>query len=65
MASSSSLAHFNLSDGRDRGLETIEIDPQYALSLGFTEGDVVRFTTVHGSTSLLIVYPLGRGRAPP
>ena len=44
MASSSSLAHFNAFDGRDKGLETIEIDPQYAQSLGFVEGDIVRFT---------------------
>jgi len=62
MASSSSLAHFNLSDGRDKGLETIEIDPQYAQSLGFAQGDVVR-STAHGPASLLMVYSLGRGRA--
>ncbi|KIJ18346.1 hypothetical protein PAXINDRAFT_167524 [Paxillus involutus ATCC 200175] len=41
MASSSSLAHFNSADARDKGLETIEIDPQYAQGLGFAEGDIV------------------------
>ncbi|KAF8553261.1 AAA-domain-containing protein [Imleria badia] len=40
MASSSSLAHFN-ADAREGALETIEIDPQYAQGLGFTEGDIV------------------------
>jgi peroxin-1 len=42
MASASSLAHFNSSDSGERGLETIEIDPQYAQGLGFALGDVVR-----------------------
>ena len=42
MASASSLAHFNSSDSGDRGLETVEIDPQYAEGLGFAMGDVVR-----------------------
>lgn len=41
MASASSLAHFNSTDASDRGLETIEIDPQYAEALGFALGDVV------------------------
>lgn len=40
MASSSSLAHFNSAD-QNKGFETIEIDPQYAIGLGFTQGDVV------------------------
>ncbi|KAG8215478.1 P-loop containing nucleoside triphosphate hydrolase protein [Butyriboletus roseoflavus] len=40
MASSSSLAHFNV-DARESTFETIEIDPQYAQGLGFAEGDVV------------------------
>jgi len=41
MASASSLAHFNLSDSGERGLETVEMDPQYAQGLGLTSGDVV------------------------
>ena len=40
MASASSLAHFNSSE---KGFETIEIDPQYAMGLGLAQGDVVRF----------------------
>lgn len=42
MASTSSLVHFNSSDSGERGLETIEIDPQYAQGLGLASGDVVR-----------------------
>jgi len=42
MASASSLAHFNSSDSGERGLETVEIDPQYAQGLGLALGDVVR-----------------------
>lgn len=41
MASASSLASFNSTAG-ERGIETLEIDPQYAAGLGFKEGDVVR-----------------------
>lgn len=41
MASASSLAHFNAADAAERGLETVEIDPQYAEGLGFALGDVV------------------------
>ncbi|KAG2056526.1 AAA-domain-containing protein [Suillus hirtellus] len=40
MASASSLASFNSTAG-ERGIETLEIDPQYAAGLGFKEGDVV------------------------
>ena len=40
MVSASSLAHFN-SSSSDHSLETVEIDPQYAESLGFNKGDVV------------------------
>ncbi|KAG1893975.1 P-loop containing nucleoside triphosphate hydrolase protein [Suillus fuscotomentosus] len=40
MASASSLALFN-STAAERGIETLEIDPQYAAGLGFKEGDVV------------------------
>ena len=42
MASASSLASFNSLPG-ERGIETLEIDPQYAAGLGFKEGVVVRF----------------------
>jgi peroxin-1 len=35
-----SLAHFNLADV-EKGFETIEIDPQYAMGLGFAQEDVV------------------------
>jgi len=41
MASASSLAYFNSGDSSDRGLETIEIDPQYAEGLGLIMGDIV------------------------
>ena len=41
MASASSLAHFNNAGAGDKGLETIEIDPQFAQGLGLVAGDVV------------------------
>jgi hypothetical protein len=41
MASASSLAHFDSSKPGDKGLETIEIDPQYAQGLGLNQGDTV------------------------
>ncbi|KAJ7647537.1 P-loop containing nucleoside triphosphate hydrolase protein [Roridomyces roridus] len=44
MASASSLAQFNAGD---KGLETIEIDPQYALGLGLKENDLVEIGLVH------------------
>ncbi|KAI0739475.1 AAA-domain-containing protein [Daedaleopsis nitida] len=47
MASASSLAHFNSGDSKDKGLETVEIDPQYAEGLGFTSGDVVEIGLLH------------------
>lgn len=47
MASASSLAHFNSSDSGERGLETIEIDPQYAQGLGLALGDVVEIGLLH------------------
>ena len=40
MVSASSLARFN-SSSSDHSLETVEIDPQYAESLGFKKEDVV------------------------
>lgn len=39
MASASSLAQFQV--GGERGMETIEIDPQFASGLGFAQGDIV------------------------
>lgn len=43
MASASSLANFGGggSGGGEKGLETIEIDPQFANGLGFNQGDIV------------------------
>lgn len=41
MASASSLAQFNSGRTGDKGLETVEIDPQFAGGLGFSEGSVV------------------------
>lgn len=57
MASSSSLAHFNV-DARENAFETVEIDPQYAQGLGFAEGDIVRLLSL--SKSCLISSPAGR-----
>ena len=65
MASASSLAHFNAGDAADKGLETIEIDPQYAEGLGFALGDVVRLVHVHICfTFLLSIPPPLRKRIP-
>jgi len=47
MASASSLAHFNSTDTTEKGLETIEIDPQYAQGLGLAQGDLVRSVRVY------------------
>ncbi|KAI0363690.1 AAA-domain-containing protein [Pilatotrama ljubarskyi] len=47
MASASSLAHFNSTEAGERGLETVEIDPQYAEGLGFALGDVVEIGLLH------------------
>ena len=41
MASASSLAHLNAAHSGERGLETVEIDPQFAQGLGFAQEDVV------------------------
>ncbi|KAJ7874791.1 P-loop containing nucleoside triphosphate hydrolase protein [Mycena olivaceomarginata] len=45
MASASSLAQFNA--GGEKGFETIEIDPQYALGLGLKQHDLVEIGLVH------------------
>jgi len=42
MASASSLAHFSSASSAEKGVETLEIDPQFAQGLGFTPDDVVR-----------------------
>ena len=42
MASASSLAHFSSASSAEKGVETLEIDPQFAQGLGFSPGDVVR-----------------------
>ncbi|KAJ7745492.1 P-loop containing nucleoside triphosphate hydrolase protein [Mycena maculata] len=46
MASASSLAQFN-SGSAEKGFETIEIDPQYALGLGLKQNDLVEIGLVH------------------
>ncbi|KIY63560.1 AAA-domain-containing protein [Cylindrobasidium torrendii FP15055 ss-10] len=46
MASASSLASFNAGDaGESAG--TVEIDPQYAMGLGFVQGDMVEIGLLH------------------
>ena len=57
MASASSLAHFNAGDAADKGLETVEIDPQYAEGLGFGLGDVVRLLPLFDAYSCLRPAP--------
>ncbi|KAJ8696655.1 Peroxisome biosynthesis protein pex1 [Pleurotus ostreatus] len=47
MASASSLAQFNASGPNEKGFETVEIDPQYAQGLGFTQGDLVEIGLLH------------------
>ncbi|THU89378.1 AAA-domain-containing protein [Dendrothele bispora CBS 962.96] len=46
MASASSLAQFNSANSGE-SFETIEIDPQYAQGLGFSQGDVVEIGLLH------------------
>lgn len=46
MASASSLAHFSSASSTEKGVETLEIDPQFAQSLGFSPDDVVRIFAV-------------------
>ncbi|KIO34783.1 hypothetical protein M407DRAFT_210235, partial [Tulasnella calospora MUT 4182] len=48
MAAASSLTMWNsAASTRDSQLETIEIDPQYAQSLGFSEGETVEIGLLH------------------
>ncbi len=41
MASASSLSQFNATKIGDGGLETIEIDPQFAQGIGLAQWDIV------------------------
>jgi peroxin-1 len=45
MASASSLAHFNASNPAEKGMETIEIDPQFSQGLGLNAKDIVRYVS--------------------
>ncbi|KIK68962.1 hypothetical protein GYMLUDRAFT_80351 [Collybiopsis luxurians FD-317 M1] len=47
MASASSLAQFNVPESSEKGLETVEIDPQYSQSLGLAQGDIVEIGLIH------------------
>ncbi|KAJ4483721.1 P-loop containing nucleoside triphosphate hydrolase protein [Lentinula aciculospora] len=47
LASASSLAQFNVSEPTEKGLETVEIDPQYSQSLEFAQGDIVEVGLLH------------------
>ncbi|KAG7090976.1 hypothetical protein E1B28_010043 [Marasmius oreades] len=51
MAATSSLAQFNSLDSGEKGLETIEIDPQFAMGLGFSQGDVVEIGLLYDMAS--------------
>jgi len=42
MASASSLAHFSSPSSAEKGIETLEVDPQFAQGLGLSPDDVVR-----------------------
>ena len=53
MVSASSLAHFQAGKGAEKGMETVEIDPQLAEGLGFAAGDIVRDTQRSSSHLLL------------
>ncbi|THH28835.1 hypothetical protein EUX98_g5355 [Antrodiella citrinella] len=60
MAAASSLAQFNSGSSADKGLETIEIDPQFAGGLGFSEGDVVEIGLLYdlGYATTVATEPL-------
>jgi peroxin-1 len=60
MASASSLAQFNSSDSGEKGFETIEIDPQYALGLGLKQNDIVCVSII--SLYLAVTPNVGRDR---
>ncbi|KAH6914246.1 peroxisome biogenesis factor 1 [Coprinopsis sp. MPI-PUGE-AT-0042] len=60
MASASSLAQFNAAQSGNIGLETIEIDPQYAQGLGLVQGDVVEIGLLHdlGTAQMVTTEPV-------
>lgn len=58
MASASSLAHFTSAPSAEKGVETLEIDPQFAQSLGFSLDDVVR--TIAVAPMLALHSPFSR-----
>lgn len=53
MASASSLAYFNSARTDDKGLETVEIDPQFSEGLCFGLGDIVS-AILHPFSQMLI-----------
>lgn len=57
MASASSLAHFSSASSAEKGIETLEIDPQFAQGLGFSPDDVVRIIAAP-SMPRLTLHPL-------
>lgn len=57
MTSASSLAHFSSASSAEKGVETLEIDPQFAQGLGFSLDDVVRIITAP-LTPGLTLHPL-------
>ncbi|KAH8103921.1 AAA-domain-containing protein [Cristinia sonorae] len=60
MASASSLAQFNSGNVGEKGLETIEIDPQFAEGLGFSQGSVVEIGLLYdlGYATTVATEPL-------
>jgi hypothetical protein len=61
MASASSLAHFSSSNSSANTHETIEIDPQYAQALGFSQGDVVELGLIYDMpiAVMVVAEPVG------
>ena len=62
MASASSLAHFSSGSSAEKGVETLEIDPQFAQALGFSSDDLVRIVAVPpmlGLTQPLLQVEIG------
>lgn len=61
MASASSLAQFNAGQNGERGFETIEIDPQYAQSLGLNLNDIVCSISSNQQCTRLIYHKVEIG----
>lgn len=55
MASASSLAHFNSAGSGDKGLETIEMDPQFAQGLGLVSNDVVGYFAIDSAPADVLI----------